>query len=266
MAKNRAIGPQPIDEKPQLLPAEKLHFRDQLRNARASAMKDSEAFSDMIVAIEQLGSRLTPGHKRGLGAYIGNLRKLAEQSPLAEEISNNHRCLATPFGTLCDLVRVARNDAVHNGAFARRLTDHAVDLGIVLEDALSIDLKEVSDFMVRHPIVAEPWHPLSFIRQTMLKYSFSFLPVRLKQQGEWHLVADYKLAACLWADKEKRNERLAISLERAMSEDLISTCPATICQPSKLVADIAGETRASPVLVVDSESNIIGIVSAFDLL
>jgi hypothetical protein len=66
---------------------------------------------------------------------------------------------------------------LHQGAFARRLTGHAIELSLVLEDALrrSLDSPVVGDYMVRGPICAEPWQPISFIRQRMLANSFSFL-------------------------------------------------------------------------------------------
>ena len=37
---------------------------------------------------------------------------------------------------LYDLVRNARNDAMHEGAFARNLAVHLVQLSVMLEDAL----------------------------------------------------------------------------------------------------------------------------------
>ena len=42
----------------------------------------------------------------------------------------------TPFSRLYDLVQDARNDALHQGAFARHLTIHAIGLALILEDAL----------------------------------------------------------------------------------------------------------------------------------
>ena len=70
------------------------------------------------------------------------------------------------------------NDALHQGAFARHLTIHAIDLALILEDALrSFEEPRVSDYMVRNPLFAELWQPIGFIRQQMLANSFSFLPV-----------------------------------------------------------------------------------------
>ena len=36
------------------------------------------------------------------------------------------------------------------------------------------ELHQVSDFMVRNPVCASMWQPLSFIRQSMLVNSFSY--------------------------------------------------------------------------------------------
>ena len=69
-----------------------------------------------------------------------------------------------------------RNDALHQGACARHLANHAVQLALVLEDALMPSEPKVSDFMVRDAICAAHWQPISFVRQQMLANSFSYLP------------------------------------------------------------------------------------------
>ena len=71
-------------------------------------------------------------------------------SPLS--MSVNLEQLMTYHTSFCDLfdeLKDARNDAVHQGAHARILTDHAVELAIILEDALMSKFSRVSQFMVR---------------------------------------------------------------------------------------------------------------------
>ena len=71
----------------------------------------------------------------------------------------------------------------------------------------------VGDFMVRNPICAELWHPISFIRQALLANSFSFLPVR--RDTKWHLISDLQIATYLGAAAagHERRQLLATKLE-----------------------------------------------------
>ena len=84
---------------------------------------------------------------------------------------------------------------MHQGAYARILTDHAVDITIILEDALMSELSKVSQFMVRDVVEAKPWQPVSFVRQQMLKHSFSYIPVRHKDT--WKLISEHSVAQYL---------------------------------------------------------------------
>src|ERR1035437_4038369 len=158
-------------------------FRIQLQQAREGAVKDAEAFDGIIQVVECLGSYC-----------LGRVAPLAKLQPKVEEVAIRSvladlpglRNVHTPFSVLYDLVRNARNDALHQGAYARHLTTHAIELSLVLEDALrrSSDSPVVGDFMARNPICAELWQPISFVRQQMLANSFSFLPVK-NAAGTW---------------------------------------------------------------------------------
>ena len=139
---------------------ESLYFAGQLRSAREAALKDAEAFDGIVHAIERLGSYLL--EKEGdLGKYREKLEPEARRSALAEALPCRYRSLLTPFSDLYEIVRSARNDALHQGAVARHLTRHAIDLALILEDALrTFDEKLASDFMVRNPICVELWQPI----------------------------------------------------------------------------------------------------------
>src|SRR5947209_18310844 len=102
-------------------------LRDSLRDSRAVAVRDAEAFEGVIHAIERLGIILSKGITN-LNGYEGCITQLAACSPRANTIARRWRDLHTPFGTLYELVRRGRNDAMHVGAFARHLTRHAVEL------------------------------------------------------------------------------------------------------------------------------------------
>jgi hypothetical protein len=92
-------------------------FRSQLQQARENALKDAEAFDGVIHAIERLGS-FCLGSVASLGSYQRKLEQVAELSPLSAAIPSQWRNVHTPFGTLYSMVKDARNDALHVGAFA----------------------------------------------------------------------------------------------------------------------------------------------------
>ena len=149
-------------------------FSGQLREARENALRDSEAFAGIVHVVERLGSFLNR-KILDLGKYKARIGIRASQSALAEAIPDQWPDVHIPFSLLYDLVRNARNDALHQGAFARRLTGHAIELSLVLEDALrrSLDRPVVSDYMVRNPTCAELWQPISFISRLLKNYSQS---------------------------------------------------------------------------------------------
>jgi hypothetical protein len=194
-----------------------VYFRDQLRRSRAAALLDAEAWHGIVVVLEQLGAVLSPGAS-GLGAVEPSIRELAERSALAADIPEMYRHLHTPFADLYRLVRRSRNAALHEGAFARRLTTHAVELSLIVEDALSHPAMRLSDYMVRDPVQAAMWQPISFVRQAMLVNSFSYLPVwDDSPEGAWHLVSDIAIARFLHgaADRDAR-KRLGSTLRDAV--------------------------------------------------
>lgn len=246
-------------------------FRDQLRQARATALRDAEAFDQIIHVVERLGSFLL-GKIKDLNAYQPKLEELAKESGLYDA-PNQSRGIRTPFPDLYDLVREARNDALHQGAFARHLTQHAIELSLVLEDALGEILAPVvSDYMVRNPVCAELWQPISFIRQQMLENSFSFLPVRGEEGEEkkqWYLVSDMDIAGYLRKDNSKdRKKRLAASLRDARQAE-IRLQEAKDCKETTTLVKAMEKLKKSNgqlLLVCNGEKNLIGIVTAFDLL
>jgi hypothetical protein len=202
-----------------------IYFINTLRDARAMALKDSESFEKFILILEQLG-KLLCGIKIGLFAFTQDISKLASQSDLAKEIPFHYPELHNNFDDLYRLVKDARNDAVHEGAFARHLTIHLIELSIILEDSLMSNLNKVCEYMVRNPVCAELWQPLSFIRQTMLANSFSYLPVQINNDGksQWKLVSDTILAKYLNRASSKTNRRVRLiqSLQEAVEKKILN--------------------------------------------
>jgi hypothetical protein len=175
-----------------------VYFLNEFRQARAAVLHDAEAVGAILHALERMGMFL---HKRigDLGRYKKPIWDFVERhSKLAKQVPD--QCSEhSHFETLYNAVQEARNSAVHEGAHARQLASNAVRLALILEDALMNTLHHVEDFMVRNPICAEMWQPLSFIRQTMLENSFSWLQVYVEAAGQpaWQLVSDTEVALYL---------------------------------------------------------------------
>ena len=186
-------------------------FRDQFRQGRAIALQDAEGFQEIIFVLERLGAYLS-GRIKDMGQYRDAIVGVALNSPLADDIPTRHNTWHSKVSAIYELVRDARNDALHQGAFARHLTSNVINLALVVEDALMSNANTVGEFMVRDPICASLWQPISFIRQQMLKYSFTYLPLSpgTEDQQRWLLVSDFRIANYL--RRGDRKARLAMTL------------------------------------------------------
>lgn len=289
-------------------------FRDRFREARAAASRDAEGFQEIIFVLEQLGflrywkkypngreqkkkpecctKDKKPRYFATLNDYKEVIRPIAACSYLASDVSQTWH---TQFSDLYEMVREARNDALHQGAVARHLTRHAVELALVLEDALMSGANKVRDFMVRDVVQAYPWQPISFIRQQMLESSFTYLPVWVKEaksdenkseecssnkeeaeeKGEWYLVSDYAIACYLrFVQGNDYKKRLGSTLEAARKENPELTSKATTCSPDDILFDMGSkwrEAEGKPLLVTEEISDrkckrLLGILAPSDIL
>lgn len=249
-------------------------FRLQLQQARENALKDAEAFDGIIHVVERLGS-FCLGSVENLYVYRHAVEKLANLSALATDVPNQWRNVHTPFRLLYAMVKDARNDAMHQGASARHLTTHAIELSLVLEDALrmSENVKkesdyQLSDYMVRDPVCAHLWQPVSLVRQQMLTNSFSYLPVQIKED-KWRLVSDLEVAKYLQGQSgNERKKRLARPLGEAVKAEEIALLPAKPLNDKTLIDHALKDFDGKPILVFRgaSEAELVGILTAFDLL
>jgi CBS-domain-containing membrane protein len=151
------------------------------------------------------------------------------------------------------------------------VTRHAVDIAIILEDALQREMTTIQQFMVHDAVCARLWEPISHLRQRMLANSFSFLPVEPHEGDSWKLVADVDVARFLRqaADWRERTRRLSLPLEQAAARNGVPLRePALTAKASDDARDIAGRMKQEPVLVFqdDARIHLLGIVTAFDLL
>jgi CBS domain-containing protein len=244
-----------------MLSATEIYFRDLFRQERLVAYQDAEGFQGILFALEKFGA-CRANRILNLGQYKNPISEIARRSPLYSDIPNKWREYHLPFDRLYELVRNARNDALHQGAYARHLTDHAVQLSLIIEDALMEHASLISDYMVRGVISAELWQPLSFVRQQMLANSFSYLPLLIGHN--WRLLSDGSIAKYI---QTNRKELLARTVEEAV-KDSLQLEPAQCCNPDTPAADAVRIFSGKPLLVVDKKDNeiLIGIITAFDLL
>lgn len=244
-----------------MLSATEIYFRDLFRQARLVAYQDAEGFQEILFTLEKFGACLAKKNL-DLGKYKPLIDEITVESSLHSTIPDKWREHHLPFCSLYELVRIARNDALHQGAYARHLTDHAVQLSLIIEDALMKDANLISDYMVRGVISAEVWQPVSFARQQMLANSFSYLPLLI--QHNWYLLSDGSIAKYI---QPNRKERLAKSVEEALNDGLQRES-VICCNPDKPASEVIEIFNGKPLLVVDKGNNdiLLGIVTAFDLL
>lgn len=241
---------------------QRIYFRNLFRNARAKALNNSENFEDIIFALESLGKFLT-GEEMALGRYKNKIYELAKQSVLADEVPDASPAFHTNFCSQFELIRKERNSAMHEGVFARHLTQHAVEISLILEDALMKEEKEVKDFMVRNPICAYDWQPVSFIRQNMLANSFSYLPIFYEK--EWKLISDLAISRYIQdADYKERSKRLSVCFDKSG----IKPIKTKNVNAEDSIDSVMKNWDGLPVCVTmeNSGNEIVGILTPFDLL
>lgn len=254
--------------RPTLAWEERLHYRDRLRAARYCALADAEGFGEICFAIEALGLRLR-GEEAAMGLYVDQIRPLATASTVLSSLAEDFPVLFTRFDALYETVRLARNDAMHTGVYARHATNAAIELCIGLEDALMVEQQipreVVADFMVKAPVIVEPWQPVAHARQLMLMHSFSFLPVFL---DAWKLVPELSMARYLHRSPNRR-ALLATRIDEAAKNGL-ELIDAVVVQATNRVSDLLKIEKPDNLpmlwLVIGPNSELSGVLSPFELM
>ena len=229
------------------------------RNGRALILRDSESFHEAVTMLEQIGKALSGKIRNGLGGYMDVLLELMGMSG-SDTTDENERLL--------NVVKEARNMAVHEGSFARHLSSRLIDLFLILEEAIMTKLEHVEDIMVRNPTVVEGWQMVANARREMLANSFTFLPIL--HDGKWQLIADFEVMHFLRSSSDlSKNDRLSMSLGTSINKKSIHLIPVRTCNPSDTISDLTKIIENLPVLVIkefDGEKKLLGIVTPFDLL
>jgi len=129
-----------------------------------------------------------------------------------------------------------------------------------------ITRKLVEDFMVKSPVIVEPWQPVAHARQLMLTHSFSFVPVLVNEQ--WMLVSELAMARYLRSG-DVWNELLAAPIEWASARGL-SLIKAQVVglkdEVHHLLSETDQQTGPSLWLVEERRGKLCGVLSPFELM
>jgi len=247
---------------------ERLYHRDELRAGRYAALADAEGFHAICFALEALGLRLL-GKKADLGKYAPKLEELSQDSAVLSELSAAYSEWFSKFASLYDLVRSARNDAMHTGVYARHATAAAIELCIGLEEALMKQQQRprqlVEDFMVKSPVTVELWQPVAYARQLMLTHSFSFLPVL---QQRWKLISESSMARYMRSGRDWKT-LLSATIEYASVNglELIDANVVALKDDVQTLLKEGGDMKSPRLwLVGDQRGGICGVLSPFELM
>lgn len=262
-----------------LLPDERLHYRDQLRAARYSALANAEGFEEICFALEALGLHLK--RERGdMGKYKPCIQKLSLQSSTLHGLAESSPGLFSTFDALYETVRRGRNDAMHTGVYARNVTHKAVELCIGIEEALMAQAADsnatISQYMVKSPITLERWQPVAYARQLMLLHSISYLPLK-KENGDWVLLSETSLVRYLRSSEPNQDQTAVETPAKRLGNKIgdatnLVLIPATLLTPDQSVADflqtLPADNATKLWLVVDNlqDRHLVGVFMPFDLL
>ena len=162
---------------------------------------------------------------------------------------------------LLDRIRQGRNRAVHEGTGAKRLTDDVNEALRVIEEGLvrTAMTRSLRYYMVPDIIWAEPSESLRSVRNNMLRYELSALPVY--HDGAYYWLKDSAIAKHVVAGQ---------SLKTKCSEAAIWTPAKTLAEGGDASEAAEAISSGEPgVLVTRGQGAdvwVIGIVTAFDLM
>ena len=252
---------------------EAIYFRNHFRAARAAAEKSDRDCMEIIYALEDFGQVLT-GRMQTLERYQGCVTEFVK-TRYPDEVRHEYQI---DFGRLYDIVRQARNNAAHKGARSRYFAPRAVELSLMVEDALmrAADTDKVKDYMAASPVVAELWQPLSIIRKEMLANSFTHIPYFDADADDWFVVSDMDIARYIRPSGKYEKKRLSHKLEcLAKEKGICASKPQVVC-PDDLVSKVVCPDKSGnkapiselPILVRHPKHNehLLGILTASDLM
>ena len=256
-------------------------YRNEIRRARHAVTEEGAGYEVIVQAVERLGAYLwNPCSEKG---EFGNLWKYKEK--LKNLVKDP--AVTTDFDRVYERVRNGRNAGVHQGAEARPLIQNAVELAIMLEQAL----REVSGMNKAQEVMASPvvrtytWEPVAQARQKMLAESYSALPLWRKEckeceeckvcEGDWFIVTADAMVKWLQPargdtcrkEREKiRKKREKMKLAEAIGQGLEITKACKTRPEDEVVLPDDGWSGGVLLVTHREQHDLIGVVTAFDLL
>ena len=220
--------------------------------------------------IERIAQYLKGSPHADLAKAKGALKSFVAQSTSARSCETGLPGMS--FDRLYEGVRKARNDLAHTGTEAALAGRNAGALAVVLMGALAMAARgkeglAVEDVMVSNPTCAQTWQTLADVRRTMLVNDYSVLPISDgAQANQWRCVEAKRLAAYL-LDPKNRGDREKLELGAALGcRTPLPTLDTPAVLPCTLVERAMEELPAIVVRPVGNKREIVGIVTAFDLL
>jgi CBS domain-containing protein len=246
---------------------QRVDFLGRIRAAGALILRDSESFCEASTVLEHIG--------QVVGGKIGTGLKDYQNAIVALTNHPGHAKEEEEVARLFDVVRAARNKAVHDGAYARHLNSRLIDLLLLLEEGIAMNMDRVEDLMVRTPVFVESWHLVSHVRKMMLSNSFSWIPIYHEDgaSGKWVLLEDVSLMKWIRSEleksKTKQRARLGLRVGEAIADHKLKVKNAHCCRGDSLITTVVNQMGERPTLVtekVEGRERLVGILTAFDLL
>ncbi len=251
-----------------------LHLRKRLQEERYKVLEDGENWLTIVQAIEAVGKAIVLSQTKptalakkrvnGLGTLIEPLQEFIKKyHPTASQEEEDFE----DFKDLLEEVRQVRNAEVHTGASARAAAKIATTVGIYLEDTLMATSgaeKNVKAYIQKDVVRAYVWQNLDECRRQILIHSFSYLPIKVK--NEWKMLSDANLAEYL-ADqnaKELWKQRVECAMEKGLKIEPAKEVKQTDSQKCAL-----DKMNGKAAIVTEGEEknkDLVGIITPFDLL
>ena len=245
-------------------------LRRDLKTAVTGFASGTGDLAGLFNQIERIAQYVKGSPHVDLAKAKGALKSFVAQSTSARPCETG--LPGVSFDLLYEEVRKARNDLAHTGTEAALASRNVGALAVVLMGALAMAAQgknglTVEDAMVSNPTCAQAWQTLADVRRTMLVNDYSALPISDGScASHWRCVDAKRLAAYL-LDPKDRKEREKMELSAALTCDTpLLTLDAPAVPPCTLVKCAMEELPAIVVRQVSDKPEIVGIVTAFDLL
>lgn len=238
-----------------------VELMEEFRSARAMLLRDAESFHEAARALERLGRIVRGRSGNGLKDYESSIAAFIKHTDEPEiELSI----------VLYEVVRLARNDAVHQGSFVRHLSEKLVKLLLICERAIMSQLTLVRHIMVPSPIQAMPWHTLGHVRTQILANAFSSLVYHNKstQPAKIQLLTDAHVMKAIYVKQPGKKIAVAsdMTVEKAIQEHILQAEDARPVRDCETLENCREMIKDQPVVVLNELEEVVGIVTPSDLL